>query len=201
MELDERKSKEGDARPRARKERRHARKEKRDARNKPARPAIPTASSPVVRKVMQGNKGKDTKPELAVRQALREAGLRGYRLHWKAPGRPDVAWPGRKTAVFVNGCFWHRCPHCNPPRPHSNVEYWSVKFDRNVERDERNVAALKEAGWNVHVVWECQLKPRTFARTILNLLEELSKELGKPLNADFLHELECRAKAEEQKAH
>ena len=57
---------------------------------------------------MQGNKSKDTKPELLVRERLREAGLGGYRLQWKAPGRPDVAWPGKKVCLLINGCFWHR---------------------------------------------------------------------------------------------
>ncbi len=84
-----------------------------------------------VRKSMQGNKRRDTKPELLVRQRLRAAGLTGYRLDWaKAPGRPDIAFPGRKIAIFVNGCYWHRCPHCNPSMPSKNVEFWEAKFRR-----------------------------------------------------------------------
>lgn len=75
---------------------------------------IPPASSEAVRHSMQGNRGKNTKPELLVRAHLREAGLTGYRLHWHVAGRPDVAWPGKRVAVMVNGCFWHRCPHCHP---------------------------------------------------------------------------------------
>ena len=62
---------------------------------------------------MQGNKRKDTKPELLVRQRLREAGLGGYRLQWKVPGHPDVAWPGKKVALFIHGCYWHRCAFCD----------------------------------------------------------------------------------------
>ena len=135
------------------------------------------------RKSMQGNKGKDTKPELLVRQRLREAGLGGYRLQWKAPGRPDVAWPGKKVCILVNGCFWHRCPHCSPPLPKSNVEYWTVKFERNRERDERNLRQLREAGWTVHVVWECQLKKDTVEQTMAELLPQLARELGKELRA------------------
>jgi DNA mismatch endonuclease (patch repair protein) len=108
---------------------------------------------------MQGNKSTNTRPELLVRSLLREAGFPGYRLHWKkAPGKPDIAYPGRKIAIFVHGCFWHRCPLCRPPMPRSHPEYWAEKFRRNVERDRRKVAALQAAGWRVIVVWECELK-------------------------------------------
>ena len=68
----------------------------------------PHPASEVTTKVMKANKSKDTKPEMILRKALREAGFPGYRLHWKkAPGHPDIAYPGRKVAIFVNGCFWH----------------------------------------------------------------------------------------------
>lgn len=141
----------------------------------------PPASNYAVHKSMQGNKRKDTKPELLVRERLREAGLGGYRLQWKVPGRPDVAWPGRKVCLFINGCFWHRCPHCRPSTPAKNVEYWEAKFKRNVERDEKNLRALKADGWKVHVVWECQLKKKTREETFAQLLPILAEELGKPL--------------------
>ena len=131
---------------------------------------------------MQGNKRANTKPELIMRARLREAGLTGYRLQWKVPGRPDIAWPGKKVALFVNGCFWHRCPLCKPQTPKSHVEYWAVKFERNVERDRANVAQLEEAGWKVHVVWECQLKKKTIDQTLSALLPELADELGKQLH-------------------
>lgn len=143
----------------------------------------PPASNYAVHKSMQGNKRKDTKPELLVRERLREAGLGGYRLQWKAAGRPDVAWPGKKVCLFINGCFWHRCPHCHPSTPAKNVEYWEAKFKRNVERDEKNLSALKADGWKVHVVWECQLKKKTREETFAQLLPVLADELGKPLTA------------------
>lgn len=112
-----------------------------------------------IRKSMQGNKRADTKPEMLVRQRLRQAGLTGYRLQWKqAPGRPDIAFPGRRVAIFVNGCFWHRCPHCNPSTPKRNVEFWEAKFRRNVERDARALAELEALGWHALVIWECELK-------------------------------------------
>ena len=127
------------------------------------------------RHVMQAKKGKDTKPELKVCAALREAGLSGYRLHWKkAPGHPDVCYPGRKVAIFVNGCFWHRCPYCDLPRPKSNVEYWDAKFARNRERDAREQELLVADGWKVLVVWEHALKGDRFEATV----EELADIVG-----------------------
>lgn len=112
-----------------------------------------------VRKCMKSNKSKDTSPELKVRKALREAGYPGYRLNWKkAPGKPDICYPGRKIAIFVNGCFWHRCPKCNLPLPKHNAEYWIPKLDRNVERDKMNIDSLNTEGWSVLVIWECEIK-------------------------------------------
>ncbi len=141
----------------------------------------PQASSYAVHKSMQGNKRKDTKPELLVRQRLREAGLGGYRLQWKVPGRPDVAWPGKKVALFIHGCYWHRCPHCNLSLPKKNTEYWEAKFSRNQERDAQNMEKLKAMGWTAHVVWECELKKAKREETFANLLPRLAEELGKPL--------------------
>ncbi len=143
----------------------------------------PAASSYAVHKSMQGNKRKDTKPELLVREKLREAGLGGYRLQWKVPGHPDIAWPGKRVALEIRGCYWHRCPHCSPSVPKKNVSYWEAKFARNMERDAENLAALKEMGWRVHVVWECELKKKTLDATMAKLLPELARELGKPLAA------------------
>lgn len=141
----------------------------------------PPASSEATRNVMKANKRSDTKPELMMRERLRAAGLTGYRLQWKVAGHPDIAWPGKKVALFVNGCFWHRCPHCDLPLPKSNVEYWVVKFERNQERDARKVRELEEAGWKVHVVWECQLKRKAIDDTMAHLLPVLAEELGKEL--------------------
>ena len=131
-------------------------------------------ASEATRHVMQANKSKDTKPELRVREALRAAGLGGYRLHWKkAAGRPDICYPGRKVAIFVNGCFWHRCPHCALPLPKSNVEFWEHKFARNVERDARDEHILVADGWTVLVVWECRLRRGRFDRTMEDLVHQI----------------------------
>ena len=124
----------------------------------------PPASSPAVRKTMQGNRSRDTKPELAVRKMLRSAGFPGYRIHWRIDDsegryicRPDICYPGRKIAIFVHGCFWHRCPNCKPSMPKTNIEYWKPKFERNVERDRSKQEKLVNLGWDVKTVWECEL--------------------------------------------
>lgn len=110
-------------------------------------------------RVMSANKAKDTKPELTLRKALWKNGLRGYRLHWKkVPGRPDIAYSKKKIAIFVNGCFWHRCPYCNPSTPKTHKSFWLNKFKKNIERDQRKVKELRELGWKVITVWECQIK-------------------------------------------
>ena len=125
---------------------------------------VPSASSPAVHNVMVANKSTNTRPELVVRRLLRTAGFPGYRLHWRIDGeegryicRPDISFPGRKLAIFVHGCFWHRCPKCDLRLPKTNVDYWSQKFEKNVERDEKKEMSLQEIGWRVHTIWECEL--------------------------------------------
>ena len=124
---------------------------------------VPPASSLAVHNVMVANTSKDTKPELQVRRMLREAGYPGYRLHWRIDDsdgryvcRPDITYPGRKLAIFVHGCFWHRCPKCDLDLPKSNTDYWSQKFERNVERDKRKEEILIALGWRVQTIWECE---------------------------------------------
>lgn len=124
----------------------------------------PIPESEITSKVMSANKGKDTKPELALRKALRQLNIPGYRIHWKkAPGTPDIAYPGRKVAIFIHGCFWHRCPHCNPPLPKSHTDFWKKKFERNKKRDEEKVKTLEDEGWKVLVFWECKIKDDVMA--------------------------------------
>lgn len=128
-----------------------------------------------IKKSMKGNKRADTKPEMLVRQRLRAAGLTGYRLQWKkAPGRPDIAFPGRKIAIFVNGCFWHRCPHCHPSTPKRNTEFWEAKFRRNVERDARAVAELEQMGWLAITIWECELKRDRIDETMARVIDQIN---------------------------
>lgn len=129
---------------------------------------------------MKGNRAKNTKPEQALRVLLRRAGFPGYRLHWPLPGRPDIAYPGRRVAVFVNGDFWHRCPHCNPSMPKTNREFWAEKFARNVERDARKTSELEAMGWTVVTVWECQLRvcPDEVVRELAAILESRDPASG-----------------------
>ena len=130
---------------------------------------------------MAAIKGKDTKPEILVRKFLWARGFR-YRLnHPRLPGKPDIVLRKYRTCILVNGCFWHRCPHCKLSTPKKNVEYWTAKFERNVERDRENVAALEADGWRVHVVWECELKKKTIDATMEKLLPEIANELGKEI--------------------
>lgn len=133
--------------------------------------------SAATHKSMQGNKRRDTKPEVLVRRMLREMGFPGYRCDWgKSPGRPDVAFVGRKLAIEIRGCFWHRCPTCSLSVPKKNLDYWEAKFARNVERDEQNLAALEEAGWKVLVLWEHQLKKKELPATRRLLYEFVRRE-------------------------
>ena len=110
-------------------------------------------------KVMSANKAKNTKPEIVLRKVLWNSDVRGYRLNWKkAPGRPDIAFPGKKVAIFINGCYWHRCPKCDLPLPKSNTQFWKDKFDKNIARDKKKNEELVDLGWNVLVFWECDIK-------------------------------------------
>ena len=140
-----------------------------------ARAGVPEASSVATRHVMQANRSKNTTPELTLRAELRAAGLTGYRLHWKkAPGRPDVCFPGRRVAIFVHGCFWH-AHSCTAARPRTHAKFWAEKFARNRARDERNVRELLAAGWTVVVVWECELKRARRAATVARVVAEVRR--------------------------
>jgi DNA mismatch endonuclease, patch repair protein len=124
---------------------------------------------------MAAIKGKNTKPELAVRRFLHACGLR-YRLHAaELPGKPDLIFRRRNAVVFVHGCFWHRCPHCRVGRRsvRSNPGYWFEKIKRNQTRDAVALKALKSAGWKVFVVWECQVDDQTVLRRLAKALQGL----------------------------
>ena len=109
--------------------------------------------------VMRRVKGRDTKPELAVRRVLTKLGAR-YRLHRKdLPGKPDIVLPGRRLALFVHGCFWHGHDCARGARvPKANRDYWVGKVARNRARDQVSRAALVALGWRVETIWECELK-------------------------------------------
>ena len=110
--------------------------------------------------IMRSIRAKNTKPELRVRQMLHRSGYR-FRIHApKLPGKPDLAFTKRKKVVFVHGCFWHQHPdsECrDAKRPTSNSDYWLPKLKRTQERDQKHQEALRRAGWDVLVLWECEL--------------------------------------------
>lgn len=111
-------------------------------------------------RVMAAVKQKDTKPEMKVRSFLHKHGLR-YRLHDnKLPGKPDLVFPRFRTVLFIHGCFWHGHPdeQCKLARiPKSNVKFWKDKIRANRQRDDKYIRLLQDLGWNVAVIWECQL--------------------------------------------
>lgn len=109
------------------------------------------------RRIMQAVGTKHTAPELTVRRLLHGMGYR-YRLHRKdLPGRPDIAFIGRKKAIFVHGCFWHAhdCPKGRAPK--SRLDYWQPKRQGNINRDRTNIEHLEARGWKVLIVWQCEL--------------------------------------------
>ena len=115
------------------------------------------ASSAGVRRSMQANRPRDTKPEVAFRSALHRAGLRYVKHRRPVPGlrcEPDILFPAIKLAVFFDGCFWHACPVHRAVRPLTNAAWWDAKLRANVERDRRNDTALESAGWGVLRLWE-----------------------------------------------
>lgn len=105
---------------------------------------------------MQGNRGSDTRPEIALRAALHRQGFRFFKNRrpvTAVPCRADIVFPRCQLAVFLDGCFWHRCPE-HGILPKTNRTYWTAKLDGNVARDRRNDEALREAGWRVLRIWE-----------------------------------------------
>jgi len=104
-------------------------------------------------------KGKNTKPEMILRSQLFKRGFR-FRVNKKdLPGKPDIVLPKYRTAIFVHGCFWHYHKDCREGRiPSTNTKFWKQKLERNIAKDEKNVEALKNKGWNVVVVWECEIE-------------------------------------------
>lgn len=115
----------------------------------------------------------NSKPEEKVRKYLFSKGFRYRKNDRRYPGKPDIVLPKYKTAIFINGCFWHKhdCPRF--VWPSSNEDYWVPKILGNVERDQKNHALLIEQGWKVLVIWECQLKKKEFQATMDHLEKEI----------------------------
>lgn len=114
--------------------------------------------------MMSGIRGKNTKPELAVRSVAHRLGLR-FRLHVKdLPGRPDLVFPKHRTVVFVHGCFWHRHDCRLAAMPKTRTDFWLAKFSANVARDRRCRMELEVRGWKVLEIWECEVRDTLLIR-------------------------------------
>lgn len=120
-------------------------------------------------------RGKNTGPEIALRRLLHRLGYR-FRIHAKGlPGTPDVVFPKRRKVLFVHGCFWHRHPGCSKAYvPKTRQSFWADKFAANVARDERNYLKLREQGWDIALIWECELG------TEERIIQKLEAFLGPP---------------------
>ncbi len=137
---------------------------------------------------------RDTKPELMLRRALWAAGCR-YRKQAKLPGRPDIAFPGARVAVFVDGCYWHGCPR-HYSSPATNRPFWVEKLRGNTERDGRKDRELEALGWRVLRIWECEVKGDLEAvvarvRAALGKLPSAVAELPPPYGAPPWFACDC----------
>jgi len=119
-------------------------------------------------------RSKDTKPEMLVRRFLHKNGFR-YRLHVRnLPGKPDIVLPKYKTVIFIHGCFWHGHEGCRYyVVPKTRTEWWLNKINGNIANDNNAAAILKDAGWKIITLWECELKKTTITTSLENLLKTL----------------------------
>jgi DNA mismatch endonuclease (patch repair protein) len=112
-------------------------------------------------------RGKNTAPEIKLRKLLWSEGIRGYRIHFKLPGKPDIVFSKKRVAIFIDGCFWHKCPVCFQ-EPETRKEFWMKKILSNIDRDVKVNIQLKEKGWTVIRIWEHEIKknPSSVIETI-----------------------------------
>lgn len=134
----------------------------------------PKERSRVMSKV-RGRGNKSTERRFCA--ALSAMGARGWRKHPPVYGKPDIAFPDERVAVFLDGCFWHRCPVCQRPMPKSNAEYWERKIGRNVERDTQYTLTLRRQGWSVVRVWEHEIResPRACVERVMKKVKARAK--------------------------
>ena len=123
-------------------------------------------------------RGKDTVPEMTLRRALWARGLR-YRLHYRITGRPDIVFPRQKTAIFIDGCFWHGCP-AHRTHPKNNADFWRTKIENNIARDADVTKILEAEGWTVLRFWEHQIKLE-----LSSIIDRILLALKPPNNVDF----------------
>jgi DNA mismatch endonuclease, patch repair protein len=130
------------------------------------------------RRMMQGIRSRDTKPELLVRRGLHANGFR-YVLGGRGlPGRPDLVFPSREVVIFIHGCFWHRHPGCRFAYiPSTRTAFWLTKFEQNAQRDHRQQQELRQMGWRAISVWECELRANSDA--VIKKLSQILARSGK----------------------
>jgi len=116
-------------------------------------------------------RGKNTRPEVKLRKLLWSAGIRGYRIHYNLTGKPDIVFIKKKIAIFIDGCFWHKCPVCFQ-EPETRKEFWMKKIQSNIDRDKKVDKQLKNDGWTVIRIWEHEIKkePENAVKKIIALL-------------------------------
>ena len=125
-------------------------------------------------KNMSAIRSRNTKPEIKLRKALFKLGLR-FRVNYKLTGKPDIVFPGKKLAVFVDGCFWHCCPQCYR-EPDTNKEYWKKKAEVNIKRDKKVNTMLAEEGWRVLRFWEHEVK-----KDLSRVVDKITMATNKPM--------------------
>lgn len=119
----------------------------------------------------------NTKPEILVRKFLFSKGLRFKLYDKKLPGKPDIILPKYRTLIFIHGCFWHGHENCKYSSiPKTRTEFWFEKIESNKRRDELTIEKLKDSGWNVLVVYGCELKPQKQSETLSNLLNKIESQ-------------------------
>lgn len=123
-------------------------------------------------------RGKGTKPEELVRKNLFAQGFRYRKNDSRLPGKPDIVVPKYRTVIFVNGCFWHKHEGCKYfVWPKNNAAFWREKILSNVERDQRNYERLQQMGWNIIVVWKCELKKEVLSETINKIVQAITGKI------------------------
>ncbi|MCA8003167.1 very short patch repair endonuclease [Burkholderia metallica] len=126
-------------------------------------------------------RSKNSTPELLLRSGLHHLGLR-FRIHRQdLPGTPDLVFISARIAIFVHGCFWHQHPKCKlASSPKSNVDYWKTKLERNVRRDAEVIDLLRDLGWEVIIVWECEMRDKVQFKNVVESIQARVHERKKP---------------------
>lgn len=121
-------------------------------------------------------RGDETQPEIVVRKFLFSKGFRFRKNVRTLPGKPDIVLPKYKAVIFIHGCFWHKHKNCKKAQlPETRKEFWEKKISGNVERDKKNIRQLKKAGWQVIVLWQCQLGKKQSDKWQKSLIEKLKR--------------------------